>query len=162
MRVTVCDHELKHLVHRPHEKDNPQLGHSHGHQTPQEDGREHGAAERNGICRESQIKYVRKKLHLKKGRRRRKPTVLAWVFADLLVAASGPLGSFSVECLTSPFLWLSFSAAVFSSETGTAFRVSILLLNTNTRRHTQTQCEIVLYILIYCSNVLVIKKICPD
>ena len=42
---TVGDHELQHLVHRSHEEDDPQLGHPHRHQTPQEDGREHRPAE---------------------------------------------------------------------------------------------------------------------
>lgn len=47
MRFPVCDHELQHLVHRPHEEDDPQLGHPHGNQAPQEDGREHRAPERD-------------------------------------------------------------------------------------------------------------------
>lgn len=49
MRFTVCDHELQHLVHRPHEEDDPQLGHPHGNQAPQEDGREHRATERDSV-----------------------------------------------------------------------------------------------------------------
>lgn len=49
MLFAVGDQKLQHLVHRPHEEDDPQLGHPHGNQTPQEDGREDGAAERDGI-----------------------------------------------------------------------------------------------------------------
>lgn len=49
MLFAVSDHELQHLVHRPHEEDDPQLGHPHSHQTPQEDGREHGPTERHSI-----------------------------------------------------------------------------------------------------------------
>lgn len=41
--------ELQHLVHCSHIEDDPQLGHSHRNQTPQKDGGEHRAAERNGI-----------------------------------------------------------------------------------------------------------------
>lgn len=48
MLFAVGDQKLQHLVHRPHEEDDPQLGHPHGNQTPQEDGREHRATERNG------------------------------------------------------------------------------------------------------------------
>lgn len=49
MLLAVCHHELHHFVHCPHEEDDPQLGHPHGNQTPQEDGRKHRAAERYGI-----------------------------------------------------------------------------------------------------------------
>lgn len=49
MRVAVGDHKLQHLVHRPHEEDDPQLGHPHGNQTPQEDGRENGPSEGDTI-----------------------------------------------------------------------------------------------------------------
>lgn len=50
MLFAVGDQKLQHLVHCPHEEDDPQLGHPHSNQTPQEDGREHGTAERDGIC----------------------------------------------------------------------------------------------------------------
>lgn len=35
--VAVGDQELQHLVHGTHEEDQPQLGHRHGDETPQED-----------------------------------------------------------------------------------------------------------------------------
>lgn len=49
MLFALGDQKLQHLVHRPHEEDDPQLGHPHCNQTPQEDGGEHGPTERNGI-----------------------------------------------------------------------------------------------------------------
>lgn len=49
MLFAVGDQKLQHLVHRPHEEDDSQLGHSHGNQTPQEDGREDRPTEGNGI-----------------------------------------------------------------------------------------------------------------
>ena len=55
MLFAVGDQKLQHLVHRPHEEDDPQLGHPHGNQTPQEDGREHRVTERNGTWVEIQI-----------------------------------------------------------------------------------------------------------
>lgn len=48
VRVSLCHHELQQLVHGSHVKDDTQLSHPHGNQTPQEDGRKHGATERNG------------------------------------------------------------------------------------------------------------------
>lgn len=47
MLIPMDDQELQHLVHRPHEEDDSQLGHSHSNQTPQEDGREDRPTERN-------------------------------------------------------------------------------------------------------------------
>lgn len=44
------DHKLQHFVHGSHVKDDTQLSHPHGNQTPQEDGRKHGATERDGGC----------------------------------------------------------------------------------------------------------------
>lgn len=49
MLFAMGDHKLKHLIHRPHEEDDPQLGHPHGNQTPEEDGGEHRPTEGNGI-----------------------------------------------------------------------------------------------------------------
>lgn len=43
------DHELQHLIHCPHEEDDPQLSHPHGDQAPEEDGGEDGASERNRV-----------------------------------------------------------------------------------------------------------------
>lgn len=40
------DQELQHLVHGAHEEDQPQLGHRHGDEAPQEDGRAHRTTER--------------------------------------------------------------------------------------------------------------------
>lgn len=39
--VSVSNQKLEHLVHGAHEEDEPQLGHCHGNETPQEDGRTH-------------------------------------------------------------------------------------------------------------------------
>lgn len=50
VRVGVSDQELQHLVHGAHEEDEPQLGHRHSDEAPQEDGRAHGAAERHRAC----------------------------------------------------------------------------------------------------------------
>ena len=43
------DLELQHFVHGAHKEDDAQLGHPHGDQTPQEDGREDGPAEWDGF-----------------------------------------------------------------------------------------------------------------
>ncbi len=45
--LSADDHELQHLVHGSHKEDDSQLSHSHSDQTPQKDGREHGAPERD-------------------------------------------------------------------------------------------------------------------
>lgn len=47
VRVAVGDQKLQHLVHGAHEKDEPQLGHRHGDETPQKDGRAHRPTERH-------------------------------------------------------------------------------------------------------------------
>lgn len=49
------DQELQHLVHCPHIKDDSQLGHPHGNQTPEEDGRKHRPTERNRICERTSV-----------------------------------------------------------------------------------------------------------
>ena len=49
VRVAVSDEELQHLVHCAHKENDPELGHPHGNQTPQEDGREHRPTEWDGI-----------------------------------------------------------------------------------------------------------------
>lgn len=41
----MCDQELQHLVHGTHEEDQPQLGHRHGDEAPQEDRRAHRMTE---------------------------------------------------------------------------------------------------------------------
>lgn len=56
------DHELQHLVHGAHEEDDPQLRHSHRHQTPQEDGREDGAAEGDATYKDTVCVSARRQL----------------------------------------------------------------------------------------------------
>jgi len=135
MLFTMGDHKLQHLVHRPHEEDDPQLGHPHRDQTPQEDGREYGLSEGRSLWEKSwrfvlvQLKYIYIFCSLKRWNK-----VNGWehssvsVFVDSLGAASDPFGSFSVECRTSPFFWLSRSPAVFWSDEGSSCSVLIWLL----------------------------------
>lgn len=40
-----CDEVLQHLVHGGHVEDNPQLGHAHSEETPQENGGTEALAE---------------------------------------------------------------------------------------------------------------------
>ena len=47
IRFAVGDQVLQHLVHGSHEEDEPELGHRHGDETPQEDGRADGVREGN-------------------------------------------------------------------------------------------------------------------
>lgn len=50
VRFSMRNHKLQQFVHGPHVKDDTQLCHPHGNQTPQEDGRTHRATERNWGC----------------------------------------------------------------------------------------------------------------
>lgn len=114
------DQELEHLVHGSHKEDDSQLSHSHSDQTPQEDGREHRATERD----RSWEKDFQDVIFQKPGH----------IFSYTSVTNSLRIYHFILKCLTLCILcfsrqFLSFSCCLFNWRQFVVFSWFVLFPN---------------------------------